>query len=74
MEVVGAAKVSKPIREPKSTKSAREKTRRARPRPERATAKGSTCHRHPPFQRKPQTLEEKMKGNPCPKLPLKSLN
>lgn len=74
MEVVGAAKVSKPIRQPKSTESVRGKTQRARPRPERATAKGVTRHHRLPSRKKPQTPEEKMQGKPCPKLPLKSLN
>lgn len=72
MEEVEAAKVSKPISQPKSTKSARGKTRRARPRPERATVKAATPR--PPFQKNPQTPEEKMRGKPFPKLPSKSLN
>lgn len=77
MEEVGAAKPSKPIKQPKSTESAHERIQRARPHPKRATARVASPHetnRHPLFQRKPQTAEEKMRGKLCPKQPSKSPN
>lgn len=77
MEEVGAAKALKPIRQPKSTESARERTLRARPRPERAIVRAASPHetnRHPLFQRKPRMVEEKTRGNLYPKQPSKSPN
>lgn len=77
MEGVEAAKVLNPIRQPKNTENAREKTLRARPHPERATVKGASRHEtshRPLLQRNPQSLEEKMRGKMCPKLLLKSPN
>lgn len=77
MEEVGAAKVLKPIRQPKNTKSARERTLRARPRPERATARAASPHEtslRPLFQRKPRMAGEKTMGNRYQKQPSKSPN
>lgn len=77
MEEVGAAKALKPIRQPKSTESAHERTLRARPRPERATVRAASLHEtnhRPLFQRKPQMAEEKTRGNLYPKQPSKSPN